>query len=126
MTPPPGWVRFPLIPQCGVPGDRPSSRPYPGRGFHWPEQATYKIKGGTLPSDLFHRNVFASFQEDDLGIRDRDLIGIDGLMWGSDYPHAESTWANSRRVIDDILAGVPDDEKHMIVCDNAARLYHFG
>ena len=90
-----------------------------------PEQATYRFRGDTLPSDLFRRNVFLSFQEDDLGIRDRALIGVDNLMWGSDYPHAESTWPNSRQVIDHILQGVPEDEKRKIVCDNASRLYCF-
>jgi len=42
-----------------------------------------------LPSDFFCRNVFLSFQEDQLGIRDRAFIGIDALMWGSDYPHTD-------------------------------------
>ena len=39
-----------------------------------------------LPSDYFHRNVFAGFQEDAMGIRDRNVIGVDNLLWGSDYP----------------------------------------
>ena len=90
-----------------------------------PEQATYRFRNDTLPSDFFRSNVFLSFQEDDLGIRDRDMMGVDNLMWGSDYPHAESTWPNSRQVIDRILKGVPEDEKRKIVGDNAARLYHF-
>ena len=77
------------------------------------------------PVLVFRRNVFLSFQEDDLGIRDRALIGVDNLMWGSDYPHAESTWPNSRQIIDHILQGVPEDEKRKIVCGNAARLYCF-
>jgi hypothetical protein len=47
----------------------------------------YRFKANMLPSDFFHRNVFLSFQEDPLGIRLRDIIGVDRLMWGSDYPH---------------------------------------
>jgi predicted TIM-barrel fold metal-dependent hydrolase len=69
--------------------------------------------------------VFLSFQEDGLGIRDRELIGVDTLMWGSDYPHTESTFPQSRKILERILDGVPEDERRKITRDNAARLYEF-
>lgn len=85
----------------------------------------YRFKSDMLPSDFFRRNVFLSFQEDQLGIRDRALIGVETLMWGSDYPHTESTFPRSRQILESILAGVPDEERRQIACTNAARLYHF-
>ena len=84
-----------------------------------------RFKDGMLPSDFFRRNVFISFQDDDLGIQHRDYIGLDNLMWGSDYPHAESTFPRSREVVDRTFQGVPEDEKAKMVRDNTARLYHF-
>jgi predicted TIM-barrel fold metal-dependent hydrolase len=69
--------------------------------------------------------VFLSFQEDAVGIRLRDIIGVDNIMWGSDYPHSESTFPRSRQVLDEILAAVPQDERAKIVGHNAARLYNF-
>ena len=89
------------------------------------EEATYRFKGNVLPSDFFHSNVYLSFQEDDIGIRLRDVIGVDSLMWGSDYPHSESTFPKSREILDRILEGVPQDEKTKIVGGNTARLYGF-
>jgi predicted TIM-barrel fold metal-dependent hydrolase len=89
------------------------------------EEATYRFKSDTLPSDFFHSNVYLSFQEDDIGIRLRDVIGVDQLMWGSDYPHAESTFPKSREILDRILEGVPQDEKARIVGTTTARLYGF-
>jgi len=89
------------------------------------EEAAYRFKDGLLPRDFFHRNVVLSFQEDAVGIRLRDIIGVDNLMWGSDYPHSESTFPRSREILAQILAGVPDDERVKIVGQNAARLYHF-
>lgn len=89
------------------------------------EEAAYRFKDGMCPSDFFHRNVCVSFQEDDIGIRLRDVIGVDNMMWGSDYPHSESTFPKSREILDRILADVPQHEKAKIVGDNTARLYHF-
>ena len=85
----------------------------------------YRYRGDARPSDFFHRNVFLSFQEDHLGVRDRALIGVDQLMWGSDYPHTESTFPRSRQILERILDGVPESEQRAITQGNAARLYGF-
>jgi predicted TIM-barrel fold metal-dependent hydrolase len=100
-----------------------SSMDYTYRERH--EEALYRFKDGWRPSDFFHRNVFLSFQEDEVGIRLRDIIGVDNMMWGSDYPHSESTFPQSRQILAQILAGVPEDECAKIVGGNTARLYHF-
>jgi len=90
------------------------------RRAHW-----HRYEGDALPSDFFRRNVFLSFQEDAVGIRDRAAIGVDSLMWGSDYPHTESTFPRSRIILDRILEGVPRDERRQITSLNVARLYQF-
>jgi len=77
-----------------------------------------------LPSDYFHRNVFLSFQEDALGIADRYLIGVDNLLWGSDYPHPESTFPRTGEIVEQVLEECTEDEKEKIVGGNAARIYH--
>jgi len=89
-------------------------------------EAIYRFKDGMRPSDFFHRNVVLSFQEDAIGIRLRDAIGVDNMMWGSDYPHSESTFPRSREILKAILAGVPADEQAKIVGGNTARVYHFN
>ena len=89
------------------------------------EEAIYRFKDGLRPSDFFHRNVVLSFQEDAVGIRLRDVIGVDNMMWGSDYPHSESTFPRSRKILAEILAGVPADEQAKIVGANTARVYRF-
>jgi predicted TIM-barrel fold metal-dependent hydrolase len=88
-------------------------------------ESWHRYEGDALPSDFFHRNVFLSFQEDHLGMRDRALIGVDQLLWGSDYPHTESTFPRSRTILERILAGVPEEEQRKITQGNAARLYGF-
>ena len=65
--------------------------------------------------------MFVEFMQDDRGVRLRDVIGVDNLLWGNDFPHAESTWPKSREFLDRIFAGAPDEDRRKITADNAAR-----
>jgi len=47
------------------------------------------------------------------------------VMWGSDYPHTESTFPQSQKLLDRVFAGVPDAERRRITRDNVAALYGF-
>ena len=90
------------------------------------EVATYRFKEDMLPSDYFHRNVFLGFQEDAFGIRSRDIIGVDSLMWGGDYPHPESTFPKSQEILEHILMDCTEEEKAKIAGGNAARVYNLN
>ncbi len=94
-----------------------TDRPVRGDWLRFPD--------GILPSDYFKQNVFMSFQEDRVGIRVRDVLGIESLMWGSDYPHTESTFPKSREITEKVLEDVPREEKNLILRDNVAKLYGF-
>ena len=86
----------------------------------------WKSSEGLLPSDYWRRNMFVEFMEDDLAIQLRDEIGVDTMLWGSDFPHAESTWPKSREFLDRIFAGAPEDVFRKVTSENAARLFKFS
>ena len=75
------------------------------------------------PSFYFQRQVFATFMEDPVGLREREHIGIDNIMWSSDYPHSETTWPNSKKLTDEWMADFNDEERNKILFGNAERLY---
>lgn len=77
----------------------------------------------TRPSELWRRNCFASFIQDHIGVQIREQAGIDNIMWSSDYPHSDTLWPHSRRALDAMFAGVPDEDREKIVATNAIRLY---
>src|SRR4030095_1682254 len=85
----------------------------------------WKSREGLLPSDYWRRNMFVEFMEDDLGIQLRDSIGVDNMLWGSDFPHAESTWPKSRDFLQRIFAGVPETDLRKVTSENAARMFAF-
>jgi predicted TIM-barrel fold metal-dependent hydrolase len=109
-----GWIPFFLEQMDYTYTDRPAR----GNWYRFKER-------GVLPSEFWRRNCFASFQEDATGVRLRDLIGVDAITWGSDYPHTESTFPRSQQIAADFLADVPAEEARAIVAGNAARLYGF-
>jgi predicted TIM-barrel fold metal-dependent hydrolase len=75
------------------------------------------------PIEYFRRQIFATFIDDPVGVATREFIGVNNIMWSSDYPHTVSTWPHSREVIERDFKGVPESEKRQIVCENVARLY---
>jgi predicted TIM-barrel fold metal-dependent hydrolase len=77
------------------------------------------------PSTYFRRNFFATFEDDRAGVRTRDIIGVDNIMWGSDYPHTEGVWPFSRRQVGRDFVGCPPAETRKIVYENVARAFGF-
>jgi predicted TIM-barrel fold metal-dependent hydrolase len=78
------------------------------------------------PSFYFRRQIYATFQEDAVGVQARHLVGLESFMWGSDYPHSDSTWPHSREAIERDFAGVPDEDRRRMTHDTCARLYGLG
>jgi predicted TIM-barrel fold metal-dependent hydrolase len=78
------------------------------------------------PTEVFHRHFFATFQEDAAGLRLRDILGVNNLMWASDYPHTDTTWPNSLETVTRYFADVPDDERRRILTENCVELYRLG
>jgi len=76
------------------------------------------------PSEYVRRNVWATFQDDAIGPMTYRFFGEDNYMWASDFPHTDSTWPNSLKVIQQDFQGVPEEVTRKIVCDNAAKLYN--
>ena len=78
--------------------------------------------GVPRPSELLARNVYASFIDDPNGIRWRDQIGVDRMLWQSDFPHRDSFWPESRQHLEMALADVPAANARQIAEDTAREL----
>ena len=78
------------------------------------------------PSEYFARNchIAASFLRPNEAPM-RHQIGMDKLMWGSDYPHRESSYPYTKEHLRLTFDGVPADEIEQIVTVNTANLYGF-
>jgi predicted TIM-barrel fold metal-dependent hydrolase len=75
------------------------------------------------PSAYFRRQVFATFFRDTVGGHNFDWWGVDNCMWSNDYPHENSTWPNSRKIIERDLGHLPQDVRRKLLSENAAKLF---
>ena len=84
----------------------------------------YDLPGVKMkPSEYFRRNMTLTFMDDEVGLTLRHMVGIENIMWSTDFPHPATTWPNSRAVVDRQFAEIPDEERQMICSGNAARIY---
>jgi predicted TIM-barrel fold metal-dependent hydrolase len=78
------------------------------------------------PSEYWHENMYATFQHDAVGLRMLDEIGDDRVMWGSDYPHLESTLGFGWRAINDVIDSVAESSARKILGDNARAVFEIA
>jgi predicted TIM-barrel fold metal-dependent hydrolase len=75
------------------------------------------------PSEYFRRQFHVTFEDDEAGVLTRHLIGVNCMLWGNDYPHHDAIWPHSMQVLDETLAGVPDDERERMCFTSTVELY---
>ncbi|MEE9143308.1 MAG: amidohydrolase family protein [Candidatus Binatia bacterium] len=76
------------------------------------------------PSEYFNEQVYSCFFNDTVGGRNLEWWGEDNCMWSNDYPHPNSTWPNSRKVIERDLGHLPLEKRTKLLSTNVARLYN--
>jgi predicted TIM-barrel fold metal-dependent hydrolase len=77
----------------------------------------------TLPSELFRRQVWATFEEEPLGAQLLPLLPEDNLMWACDYPHPDSTWPDSQAAIDHAMPTLSPSARRKVTGETCRRLY---
>jgi predicted TIM-barrel fold metal-dependent hydrolase len=77
------------------------------------------------PTEYFQRQMWATYIFDHVGVQSRKFIGVDRMMWSSDYPHQASSWPNSQAVVARDFADASPEDIFKITRGNVARLYGF-
>jgi predicted TIM-barrel fold metal-dependent hydrolase len=94
--------------------------------YTWERHRWYTgVNTEVRPSDLFKDHIFGCFIADNAGVEMRHLAGIDNLMFEGDYPHSDSNFPSSRKILAEVLHDVPDAEARKIAEENARRVFNF-
>jgi predicted TIM-barrel fold metal-dependent hydrolase len=75
------------------------------------------------PSEYWRRQCRATFQFDRIGPKLIEEMGVETLMWGSDYPHPDGVWPESSKYIEEQFAGLSPEVVRKITCENAGKFY---
>jgi predicted TIM-barrel fold metal-dependent hydrolase len=92
--------------------------------YTW-ERTRLDVERSERPSVVFNQHFWTCFISDFGAIEMRHSIGVDKLMYETDYPHNDSNWPHGRKVLEEHLADVPAEEALMIAGLNARALYNF-
>lgn len=79
-----------------------------------------------LPSDYISRHFHFGYMTDTFGLRNLVDVGVERVLWSSDYPHISADWPHSWKVIQSSMSGVAAADRHAVLAGNAMRLYGFG
>jgi hypothetical protein len=94
--------------------------------YTWERHRYYTgMSDARKPSEIFRDHIYGCFIYDEAGLANIDRIGVDNVMFESDYPHSDSNWPHTRKMLAEALAGVPDDVARRLAEDNARLLYRF-
>jgi len=61
--------------------------------------------------------------DDEVGLAARDKVGIENILWSTDFPHPATTWPHSQEIVARQFADVPVAERELICAGNASRIY---
>ena len=82
----------------------------------------YELK----PSEMFRRQCYLTGWYGTAGVQTRGIIGTENILWSTSFPLATSSWPTTRQYVDRAFAGVPDEERELMLWRNAAKLYKIG
>ena len=77
----------------------------------------------TRPSEAVRRQMYVNFWFEAEGIKLREAIGVDNLMWESDFPHVASYYPRSWHEIERVLQGVSAADRRKLLFQNALKVY---
>ena len=75
------------------------------------------------PAEVLQRNFWFCAVEDQTSFAVRDRIGVDHILVESDYPHCDSTWPDTQRVLGEEIGHLPPADVERITWRNASELY---
>lgn len=84
-----------------------------------PESNLYKRS----PSEYLLNNCFFSFEESRAIVLTAPLYGENNYMWGSDFPHFQSVWPYSTKLVSQACKGLDPAIVHKLARDNTQKIY---
>jgi predicted TIM-barrel fold metal-dependent hydrolase len=76
------------------------------------------------PSEYYYEHVYGCFFDDPHGLQSLDSVGVDNITFETDYPHSDSTWPHTKKVAEELMKDLTQEQVNKICRDNAIRMLH--
>jgi predicted TIM-barrel fold metal-dependent hydrolase len=106
-----GWIPF-ILEHC----DR-----------HWSTHFAWATDRNVVPrppSEYFRQNISVCLVYDQFGASQIERIGVERVLAESDYPHPDSQWPNTRKVLEECLGHLSPTDRMKVLRTNAEKLFH--
>ena len=94
------------------------------RNYHWAMRELGFQPLGRNPGSYIGEHCYWGFFDDPAGIREIDAIGIDRIMWSTDFPHLECNWPQSKQLINETFGKLTDAQRWQITAGNAIKYFN--
>ena len=92
--------------------------------YSWAERLLGLPKLKRLPSEYLREHALWGVFDDPIGIQLRHMVGVDKILWSTDFPHIVTRWPKSLQLVEEQFAGVPENEKTAMLAGNAVNFFH--
>ena len=96
------------------------------RHIHWAERLLGFKPLQRPPSEYIREHCLWGFQQDRAGVELRHHMGVDRIIWASDFPHQESDWPDSMETLDWNFKDVPANERYKMVAGNVIDFFNLS
>jgi predicted TIM-barrel fold metal-dependent hydrolase len=75
------------------------------------------------PSTYYRHHVFSCFYSDPAGVAQLERVGVDQVMFETDYPHGSGTWPRSKAIAESEIGHLDPAVQRKLLRDNAIKLF---
>ncbi|MGH7091290.1 MAG: amidohydrolase family protein, partial [Stellaceae bacterium] len=93
------------------------------RHLGWAEEQLGFKPLKALPSEYVRQHVYFSVQYERVAVEERRHVGVDRIMFATDFPHIECEWPNTKPLVDEIYADIPEPDRRRIWAENAVEFF---
>ena len=76
------------------------------------------------PSEYYYEHIYGCFFDDPHGLKNIDAVGEDNVTFETDYPHSDSTWPHTKKVAEEIMKDLTQEQVNKVCRLNAIKMLH--
>ena len=90
----------------------------------WSQMKVSQLGMRLSPSEYFRRHYYLNFWYETVTDLIKERLGVDNIMWLSDFPHPTSTWPTSHDQLERSLTNLTPEERRKILVDTPVKVFN--